>query len=205
MLMLPWRADTKIAVFRIAQLRLVVDFLRPNTLSAPGRIEARADRFDHLAKPVDVQAVEDEVGAQGDAREPKRDITILVECSDLATRISTDGQHLLHTHGGSGSFQTYTTVVVHVTVLIEVVEIAEDDDGVPDAPDETAAEEDEDEAGAVDGLVDGAGEVEFVAEPVDVEEGAAEFVEEEDGGGEVDVWPLSEISYHISDHLIPCL
>ena len=59
------------------------------------------------------------------------------------------------------------------------------------APADAAEEEGEREQGAVDGLVDGAGEVELVAEPVDVEEGGAELVEEEDGAVEVDEWSLS--------------
>ena len=66
------------------------------------------------------------------------------------------------------------------------VHVAEDPDGRVDAPDDAAAEEGAGEEGAVDGLVDGSGETELVAEPVNIEEGTAEFVEEEYRGGEVD-------------------
>lgn len=58
------------------------------------------------------------------------------------------------------------------------------------SPDNPTGEECGCEKGAVDGLVDGAGEVEFVAEPVDVEEWGGELVEEEYGGVEVDEWSL---------------
>jgi len=70
-------------------------------------------------------------------------------------------------------------------------DVAKNGDGGVGAPAQAAEEEGEGEAGAVDGLVDGAGEVEFVAEPVDVEEGRGELVQEEDGGVVVEEGSLS--------------
>ena len=52
-------------------------------------------------------------------------------------------------------------------------------DGLVGAPDEAAGEEHEEEDDPVVPLVFRAGEVDFVEEPVDVEEGGGEFVEDE--------------------------
>lgn len=56
---------------------------------------------------------------------------------------------------------------------------------MPGAPDETAREEDGEEEHAVVPLKFGTGEVEFIQEPVDVEEWGGEFVENEGWGVEV--------------------
>jgi hypothetical protein len=73
-----------------------------------------------------------------------------------------------------------------VAVKDAFVDVGEDVDGGEVAPDDAAAEEGGCQKGAVDGLVDAAGELELVAEPVDVEEWGGELVEEEDGGVEID-------------------
>lgn len=59
-------------------------------------------------------------------------------------------------------------------------------DGLVGAPDEAAGEEDEEEEEAVVQLEAGAGEIELVEEPVDVEERRGELVEDEGRGVEVD-------------------
>jgi len=64
--------------------------------------------------------------------------------------------------------------------------VAEDVVGAVKAPHDAAAEKGAGQDGAVDGLVDGAGEVELVAEPVDVEEGRGELIEQEDWAVEVE-------------------
>lgn len=63
----------------------------------------------------------------------------------------------------------------------EVVHVLEYPDGLEGAPDEAAAEEGGEQDYAVVPLELAAGHVEFVAEPVHVEEGGGEFVEDEDG------------------------
>lgn len=60
----------------------------------------------------------------------------------------------------------------------------------PRAVDHTAGEESTQEEEAVDELCAGAGETDFVAEPVDVEEWAGKLEEDEDRGVEVDEWAL---------------
>lgn len=52
-------------------------------------------------------------------------------------------------------------------------------DGLVGPPEETAAEEGEEEENAVVPLGEGAGHAEFVEEPVEIEEGGGEFVEDE--------------------------
>lgn len=54
-----------------------------------------------------------------------------------------------------------------------------DADGLVGPPEETAAEEGEEEENAIIPLGEGAGHAEFVEEPVEVEEGGGEFVEDE--------------------------
>jgi hypothetical protein len=58
--------------------------------------------------------------------------------------------------------------------------------GLVGAPDEAAAEEGDEEHDAIIQLGAGAGHVEFVKEPVEVEEGRGKLVENEGGGIEVD-------------------
>lgn len=55
-------------------------------------------------------------------------------------------------------------------------------DGLPGAPDQTAAEEGDEEGDAVVQLRTGAGHVELVEEPVDVKEGCRELVEDKGRG-----------------------
>ena len=43
-------SNPKVAVVFVRRDALPLDLIRPNTLSAPWRPEARADRLDHLAK-----------------------------------------------------------------------------------------------------------------------------------------------------------
>ena len=59
-------------------------------------------------------------------------------------------------------------------------------DGLVGAPEQAAAEEAGEEEDAVVPLGAGAGHVELVEEPVEVEEGGGEFVEDEGGAVEVD-------------------
>ena len=63
-------------------------------------------------------------------------------------------------------------------------------DGLVGAPEEAAAEEAGEEEDAVVPLGAGAGHVELVEEPVEVEEGGGELVEDEGGAVEVDEWAL---------------
>lgn len=60
------------------------------------------------------------------------------------------------------------------------------------SPDQTAGEEGEEEEHAVVPLDGRACEVEFVAEPMDVEEGGGEFVEEESGGVVIEEGALND-------------
>ncbi len=65
-----------------------------------------------------------------------------------------------------------------------------DDGRLPGAPDEAAGEEGHEQGDAVVELGLGAGHVELVEEPVDVEEGGGELVEDEDGGVVIEVGAL---------------
>ena len=65
-----------------------------------------------------------------------------------------------------------------------------DADGLVGTPDEAAGEEGEEEEDAVVELGAGAGHVNFVEEPVEVEKGGGEFVEDESRPVEIDEWSL---------------
>jgi hypothetical protein len=69
-------------------------------------------------------------------------------------------------------------------------DILVDAQGLVGAPDEAAAEEGEEEQDAVVELGAGAGHVELVEEPVEIEEGGGELVEDEGAGVEVHEWTL---------------
>ena len=186
--LLPGLANPEIAVHRIAVLvdpRLVVNFVRSHALGSQGWIEAGADGFDHLAEPEDIEAVEHDVGNEVDERNPEGNVLFRIKGCHLSLRVARHIEQLLCCQSVQCPAR-YAGLEVRVPVPIGPVHVAEDPDGAVDAPDQAAAEECDDEEDAVDGLVDGAGEFELVAEPVDVEEGAAQLVEEEDGGGEVD-------------------
>ena len=71
-------------------------------------------------------------------------------------------------------------------------EVLVDAQGLVRAPEEAAAEEGGEQEDAVDELGHRAGHVEFVKEPVEVEERRRELVEDEGDGVEVDKWPLRE-------------
>jgi hypothetical protein len=75
-------------------------------------------------------------------------------------------------------------------IKIHAKNILEDDDRVISTPQDAAAEEGGEKTQAVDELDSPAGEVEFIAEPVDVEEGGGELEEDEDWSVEVDEWAL---------------
>ena len=70
------------------------------------------------------------------------------------------------------------------------VHVAESVVGGVLAPDDAGEEERDGQDAAIDGLDRGAGEVEFVAEPVDIEEWGGELVEQEDRAVEVAEGPL---------------
>lgn len=65
-------------------------------------------------------------------------------------------------------------------MLESSVHVEKDIIAVVETPDDPAAEESAGEECTVDGLVDGAGEIKLVAEPMDVKEGAAKLVKQED-------------------------
>ena len=81
-----------------------------------------------------------------------------------------------------GEFSKLVHVVLGCGVSLgnRTVDIAEDQVAAVVAPDNATAEEGRSEECAVDSLVDGAGEVELVAEPVNVEERARKLVQKED-------------------------
>jgi hypothetical protein len=66
-------------------------------------------------------------------------------------------------------------------VRVHPEDVAEDEDAVVGAPDQAAREKGTNEAESIDELVDGARQVQFVAEPVDVQERAGELEEDKDG------------------------
>lgn len=168
---------------------LVVNLLRPNTFGPQWWVEASTNRFDHLAEPEDVERVEDDVGGEVDDGDPERKVLLLVEGFRLRLRILTDGEQFSRAQRVELP-AWYAGCEVGVSVTYDPIHIAEDPDGRVDAPDETAAEEGAHEKRAVDGLIDATRQVQFVAEPVDVEERTAELVKQEDWGREVDEWTL---------------
>lgn len=82
--------------------------------------------------------------------------------------------------------ETRTAVAVEDTA-IDVVEHADTGEVSPNDP---ASEESPSQKGAVNCLVDAAGEIELVAEPVNIEEWRRELVEKEGGRVKVDEWSL---------------
>lgn len=66
-------------------------------------------------------------------------------------------------------------------------------DGLPGAPDEAAGEEAEEQGHAVIPLSAAAGHVDFVEEPVDIEEWAGKLIEDEGRGEVVQEWSLRKL------------
>ena len=76
-----------------------------------------------------------------------------------------------------------------------------DAEGGVGSPDETAAGEGGDKEHAIVPLEFGAGELELVEEPVDVEEGRGELIEDEYGAVVVEIWSL-KAEVHVSKRII---
>nr|POE99357.1 hypothetical protein CFP56_52750 [Quercus suber] len=158
--------------------------IRAHAFGAERRIEALPDRLDHLAEPVHVQTIEHQVGGEVGGREPQRDVRGAHECGALGLDAGVVETDVAGAAVAAG-------VVVHedgrlaVTRLDGGVDVVEDIEGAVQAPANATAEERGGQECAVDGLVDGAREVELVAEPMDVEKGRRELVEKEYWGIEV--------------------
>lgn len=175
-------------------LRLVVHLLRLS-LGSKRRSESTPNRLHHLSKPPDIQAVQHDIRSQVDRSQPQWDEPLLSrERESLTLLIVVYRQQIFRgvaRHGYVGKvvrFRQRSGVAAEDTL----VDVLEDVDGGDVAPDDAAGEEGEGQEGAVDGLVDAAGELELVAEPVDVEKGRGELVEEEDWCVEVDEGSLED-------------
>lgn len=180
-------AHTALLLHRRLLLRVVVDF-HAGALSTVWRREASADCLDHLREPEDVEQVQGDVGGQVRCAEPEREIAGLHESSGLTDRVVEISVvrklfELVHELLGSA-----------VSFCNRAVDILEDQDAAVVAPDETAAEESRGKESTIDSLVDRAGEVELVAEPVNVQEGAGKLVQEEHRCVVVEEWTLRRVN-----------
>ena len=143
----------------------------------PGR-KPLLDRLDHFSKPVEVQRVKYDVAPQIRARQPYWHDSLPFKPHDFFQRIIAlirSYRGLVREEGGcrAGRLDGGPDVLIHA-------------DGLVCAPDEATGEEDEEEQETVVELEAGAGEVQFVEKPVDVEGWGGEFVEDEGRGVEVD-------------------
>ena len=132
--------------------------------------EAGADCLDHLREPEQVEQVEHDVRCQVRGTEPERQVAGLHESGGLAERVVEVAMvrelgHLIHDVLRGG-----------VALVDSLVDIVEDQHTAVVTPDNATAEEGCGEERAVDSLVDGTSKVEFVAEPVNVQEWARKLV-----------------------------
>lgn len=135
--------------------------------------EAGADSLDHLGEPEQVEQVQSDVRGKVRSAEPERQVADIHESSGLADRVvklAVVGELADNVHDIFGC---------SVSLVNCAVDILEDQDTAVVAPDETAAKEGRSEESTVDGLVDRAGEIELIAEPVNVQERARKLVQEE--------------------------
>ena len=151
--------------------------------------ESLLDGLDHLPEPVEVQRVQHDVAAQVRARQPDGDDAIALEAQDLGMgfEVRSGGGGVCCENGeDAGGMDGGPDVLINA-------------DGLVGAPDEAAGEKGREQDEPVVELDAGAGQVELVAKPVDVEEGGGELVEDEGGSVEVDKGTLleSEVSAEI--------
>lgn len=144
---------------------------RPIILPLPLR-KPPPDRLNHLPEPVKIKRIQHYVTRQIHRTQPSRYIG--------PTRIA---HHLIASI--PSLFQDAGVLDVESGPNVSV-----DTDGLVGAPDEAAAEKGGEEEDAVVPLGPRPGHVEFVEEPVEVEEGGGELVEDKCGAVEVDEWPL---------------
>ena len=141
-------------------------------------LEALAQGLDHLAEPVKVEGVEDEVAAEVQEDEEERDVL---------RHAGREGRGVVHDvcvgrgrcRGDEGVARDAREVHGGPEVLVDAQRLVR-------TPEETATEEGDEQEDAVDELGERASHVEFVEEPVEVEEGRRELVEDKRGGVEVD-------------------
>jgi hypothetical protein len=142
---------------------------------AKRRWEAGADCLDHLGEPEEVEQVERDVRRQVRGTEPERQVAGLHEGGGLAKWVVEVAMvrelgHLVHEVLRCG-----------VALVDSPVDVVEDQYTAVVTPNNATAEEGRGEERAVDSLVDGTGQVELVAEPVDVQKRTRKLVQEEDG------------------------
>lgn len=169
-------------------LRIVAFHFLSCSHGSEWRREASANCLDHLREPEEVEQVESDVGSQVRSTKPQRQVADFHERSSLTlwvAKISVvrELSKLVHVVLGCG-----------VSLGDGTVDIVEDQVAAVIAPDNATAEEGRGEECAVDSLVDGACEVELVAEPVDVQERARKLVQKEHRGVVVEEWALCLVS-----------
>lgn len=133
------------------------------------RIKPLPYRRDHLTKPEPIETIKRKIGCKIRHREPKRDTLLACEAPHFAVFVVYDGRVC--------GFVVVDGCVWAVDVA--AVHVFEDDDGLIRSPYQSAAEECEEETDAVVELDIGTRHVEFVAEPVDVEEWRRQLIEDE--------------------------
>lgn len=126
------------------------------------------DRLDHLAKPVEIERIQHHITPQIDATQPCRHVRTSRVFHDLIA----DTPCLLQ-HAG-------------VVDVERGPDIGIDAEGLVGAPHEATAKEGGEEEDTVVPLGLGAGHVEFVEEPVEVEKRGGELVEDECRAVEID-------------------
>lgn len=174
-------------------LRIVaLDFLS-GSHGSEWRREASADSLDHLREPEEVEQVESDVGSQVRSTKPQREVSNFHECGSLTVRVAKISV--------VREFIELVHVVLGCSVSLSncTVDIVEDQVAAVVAPDNATAEEGRSKECAVDGLVDGAGKVELVAEPVDIEERTRKLVQKEHRGVVVEERALFLVSNRLQN------
>lgn len=116
--------------------------------------------------------MQDKVGAEISDSQPER---------NDATVFANEAEHFVIRVADS---------ILQATGHVSAVNVRKDDDRVVGAPDETAEKEGAEQEDAVVELEAGSGEVELVAEPVDIQEWRGKLVQDECWRVEVDEWSL---------------
>lgn len=170
-------------------LRLPVSRLWSHPLSTPRGWKSRPDRGNHFAEPPEVQRIQNKIRSEVYCWQPQRQITIsheglllrglVVVQADVTTGFALDLANVAkspNTHSMAGSIGR-----IHIGKgVVRAVR----------APAYPAEEEGRGQESAVHGLVDGACQVELVAEPVDIQERTRQLVQQEDWTIEVYEGPL---------------
>lgn len=146
------------------------------------RNEPLPHRLDHLRKPVEIQQAQRRIANQINANQPKRQLAESAvsrhagrERGRVPAAFTLEHGRCQRARGGGGQRR---------------IDVRVDEDGLVCAPHDAAAEEGHEQGDAVVELGLGAGKIQLVAEPMDVQEGGGELVEDEGEAVVVSEGPL---------------